>query len=91
MNTQLDGKPVQVQMGWDTPMKWYYLVISPLRDDGRLDDAIYSNLDEKDPRSKTLQYYIDVCESKGIVVPNAMVAGVEDDKRLGRMNHRIEY
>lgn len=91
LKTSLDGQPVQVQMGWDSPMKWYYLVVSPVDADGELNDPIYSNLYETDAKSKDLQYYLGVCANLGIAIPDEMIAGVEDDRKTGAMNRVVEY
>lgn len=91
LKTKVDGQPVEVQMGWDSPMKWFYLVVSPVCDDGELDDPLYSNIFETDPASKDLNYYLGVCKTFGITVPADMIAGVIEDKETGVMNRRVEY
>lgn len=91
LRTSVDGQSLEVQMGWDSPMKWFYLVVSPVCDDDELDNPIYSNLFESDPAAKDLEYYLGVCEKLGITLPDDMVAGVREDQETGAMNRRVEY
>ncbi len=87
----LDGQQVEIQMGWDTPMDWYYLLISPVLDNEVIDDPIYSNLDEPNANSNDLSFYVGVCRKMGIDIPIEMVEGIEEDRRTRRMNHRVVY
>ena len=91
LNANVTDQLLQVQMGWDSPMKWFYLVVSPVNKDGELEDPVYSNLNESDPKSKTLAYYLDVCQRLGIIIPDKMIAGVKEDRETGAMNRKIEY
>lgn len=91
LTTKVNGQQLQIQMGWDTPMSWYYLVISPVIENGELDDPIYSNLNELHPESNPLKYYIEVCHGLGIQIPETVIQGIEEDRRLDRMNNRVWY
>jgi hypothetical protein len=91
LNVVVGSQLLQVQIGWDSPMQWFYLVVSPIDSEGYLDDPIYSNLDEVDPKSNTLEYYISVCDQLNLVLPDEMIAGVKEDRKSGVMGRTINY
>jgi hypothetical protein len=60
--TTYQGKPVAVLMGYDRPLKHYFLVVERDVADDEDDDSagspiIYSNLNERDAFKKDLSYY----------------------------------
>jgi len=91
LNTEVGGQKLQVQMGWDSPMRWFYLVVSPVDEEGELDDPVYSNLEESDPKNKGLDYYIAVCQRLDIAIPDEMITGIKEDRETGAMGRRVEY
>lgn len=50
---------VLVLCGWDNPLQWFFLVI----DQGNTDEPLYSNLNEPDPSSLTLDHFQTVLDS----------------------------
>lgn len=54
LSVTIDGNPMRLQMGWDTPMQWYYLVI----DNDLSSDTFYSNLDDESPNVGSLDYFL---------------------------------
>ncbi len=72
------GYPITVNIGWDRPMGYFFMVIlKPLElldtaqavEDG---DYLYSNLHESNPFGKHLDYYRVVLGHFGIAVPESM-------------------
>ncbi|TDN48055.1 hypothetical protein [Scandinavium goeteborgense] len=55
------GGDVEILLGWDAPMSWYFLVIGPEHD-----EPLYSNLYEPDPASLDLAHFQRVLERFGI-------------------------
>ena len=53
---------VSVLCGWDNPLQWFFLVI----DQEKTDEPLYSNLNESDPYSLTLDHFQMVLDSFGI-------------------------
>jgi hypothetical protein len=87
-----DGIKVQVQMGWDSPMQWYYCVVTPFLENNEEDDPLYSNLYEADPEILTLKYYAEVLRTRfEITLPAEMLEAIELDRKDGRMNNRVFY
>ncbi|MFY1040617.1 hypothetical protein ACOMYX_19525 (plasmid) [Pantoea agglomerans] len=43
---------LEVLLGWDEPMNWFFLVIDP-----EADEPLYSNLDEPEPEHLTLDHF----------------------------------
>lgn len=43
---------VDVLLGWDEPMKWFFMVIEPEND-----EPLYSNLNEAEPETLTLDHF----------------------------------
>ena len=78
-------------MGYDTPLNWYYLVITPVTEGRPTDDPVYSNLEEPGAENNSLDFYLGVCRSMGVEIPAEMVAAIEDDRANRRMNHRRNY
>lgn len=91
--TQLESQPIEIQMGWDKPMQWYYLVISPICNDGRLCDPIYSNLDEEHPEKLPLRYFWELLQKFGIIPlpPDKMFDAILQDGLSNTANQRTEY
>jgi len=78
MNTAIDGRPVEVLMGWDKPLRRYYLVID--FPDSECDVPLYSNLnDPAATRDGTLSYFVAKAKMLGLTLPTAIVARVEAD------------
>jgi hypothetical protein len=90
-NANIEGQCLHVKMGWDSLMQSFYLVVSPVADDGDIEDPVYSNLDEAHPESKDLDYYLGICARLGIAVPEEMVAAVREDRVTGAMNRVVNY
>lgn len=55
------GGKVDVLLGWDSPMSWFFLVIEP-----ESDEPLYSNLYEQHPESLDLAHFQKVLERFGI-------------------------
>ncbi len=53
--------PVQIMLGWDRPLKYFFMVIEPERE-----PPLYSNLDEIAWEQLTLAHYQQVLERFGI-------------------------
>lgn len=91
--TQLESQSIEIQMGWDRPMQWYYLVISPISNGGRLGDPIYSNLDEEHPERLPLRYFWELLRKLGIspLPPDEMFDAILQDGLSNTVNQRTEY
>lgn len=83
--TSHKGYPITVQIGWDRPMQYFFLVIpkpTELVDDAMQvedDDYLYSNLHEADPFAHDLDYYRQVLRHFQIGVPESMFTEVLND------------
>lgn len=53
---------VEVLLGWDQPMSWFFMVIEP-----EADEPLYSNLYEPEPERLTLEHFQTVLERFNIV------------------------
>lgn len=53
--------PVEVLLGWDEPMSWFFMVIEP-----DADEPLYSNLYEPEAELLTLEHFQGVLERFGI-------------------------
>lgn len=52
LNGETPYGTVDVLLGWDEPMNWFFMVIDP-----EADEPLYSNLDEYAPENLTLDYF----------------------------------
>lgn len=89
--THSDGELVEVQMGWDKPCGWFYLVISPVGEGGETEDPVYSNLDEENPATLDLDYFLGVLDEFGIVLPDGLVDEVRRDRLENAVNRVVVY
>lgn len=89
-----NGSPVEVQIGFDRPTQCYYAVVSPVivvNGQEALDDPIYSNLEEECPETLTFDFFKFKLRELGIEIPDGLREAVEEDRRMGRMNHEVRY
>ncbi|NWL45434.1 hypothetical protein DM819_05995 [Pseudomonas hunanensis] len=85
-----DNLVLQVEMGWDKPMRQFYCLIWSLQDEeieseSTAESPLYSNLDDIVLR-QPLDYYLNVCLSYGIDIPNEMVIAILDDEERNAVN-----
>lgn len=52
LNGKTPNGTVDVLLGWDEPMNWFFMVIDP-----EVDEPLYSNLDELEPERLTLDHF----------------------------------
>ena len=57
LNGKTPNGTVDVLLGWDEPMNWFFMVIDP-----EVDEPLYSNLDEPEPERLTLEHFQRVLE-----------------------------
>lgn len=79
---------VDVLLGWDEPLNWFFMVIDP-----DADEPLYSNLDEEEPESLTLDYFQGVLDRFNItnisLLPghaSGMYEKLMSDRESGRMS-----
>ncbi|MFT6909975.1 MAG: hypothetical protein ACJAS1_006702 [Oleiphilaceae bacterium] len=82
---------LHIQMGFDSPMDWYFMTIFTMTDEGKAANLKWSNLDHDNPETLTLDFFERVLAEMGISVPNSNIENIEQDRNSRRMNHRIEY
>lgn len=85
-NCESNRGKVSVLCGWDNPLQWFFLVI----DQGNTDEPLYSNLNEPDPRTLTLDHFQTVLDSFDIknidLKPNSsgLYEKLQQDKVKGK-------
>ncbi|WP_025807857.1 hypothetical protein V8U11_08220 [Pseudomonas chlororaphis] len=89
------GFPITVQLGWDRPLDYFFLVIhkpEALTDSAMSlddDDYLYSNLHERNPFNLHLDYYRQVLRYFGITVPESMFIEVQSDAEMNVGNRDV--
>lgn len=89
--TNLNGVPHNVQIGWDKPMRSFYYVISgyfELNQEWHVGDAVFSNLDH-DGRIG-IETVISRLEELSITIPNGLIEAVKVDKQNNVVN-QVKY
>lgn len=85
--------PIEIQLGWDRPMQWFYAVVSPV--DVRhndLGDPLYSNLDDSQAPAQDLGYFVRlVYERFGVELPRQMVNAVNEDRQANAVSREVVY
>lgn len=80
-DSQFQGQPVVVILGWDRPLACFFMVVEK---EGEEDEGIvYSNLNEKDAFKKPLGYFKKKLDDLGIKVPHSMFRQAELDRDNG--------
>lgn len=80
------GVPTHVQMGWDRPLSYVYMVVTQDADD--IDEqTLYCNLDQPDPDSLNLDDFRKALAALDLVVPETMFEQTELD-RLNNVGNR---
>lgn len=79
---------VNVLLGWDEPMHWFFMVI-----ESDADEPLYSNLDEAEPESLTLDHFQRVLNRFNItnisLLPNhnsGLYEKLHDDRKSRKMS-----
>lgn len=95
--TSHKGFPITVKLGWDRPMRYFFMVIpkpAELVDETMQvedDNFLYSNLHEADPFGHDLDYYREVLRHFQIVVPDSMFIEVEHDAARNVGNRVVKH
>ncbi len=91
-NTEYQGRPVEVVMGWDRPLQEYFLWIRWLdRKEYDGERFLWHNLDH-DVKERHLFYtFVRVLESFGIEVPKEMLDGVLRDGQENAGSKKVIY
>lgn len=83
---------VRVQLGWDRPLRGFYMVAlkdqEDLPDDD--DEVVYSNLNDVGHPS-TLSHFRDVSEQLGFPIPDSMWRAAYNDSQLNIVNKQSYY
>ncbi len=93
-DTSHKGLPVTVVLGWDRPLRYFFLTIekpAELIDDTMKvedDDFLYSNLHEEDPFGHGLDYYRAVLRHFQIAVPESLFIETGNDA-AGNVGNRV--
>jgi hypothetical protein len=87
LKTTYHGRPVNVLMGWDRPLSYYFMVIEYADAADELEDPVYSNLDDEHAGLEgELSYFETVARRLGILIPQAMLARLQVDQVVDRGN-----
>ena len=75
IETTSQGRPVEVLMGWDRILSYYFLTVTRMdvpddAPDGQ--ETVYTHLDEPDAFPQSLDGYLDKLRELGITVPQSV-------------------
>lgn len=87
------GQAVQVMIGWDRPLKGYFLNVYLTNVPEDEDDLLFTNLELPPAEShpKSVDPFIAVLTDFGISVPDTVVQDLVADKDLNRGNVMTTY
>ncbi|NJM43840.1 MAG: hypothetical protein HC858_07435 [Brachymonas sp.] len=88
LQTKLADVPVEILLGWDRRLSYFFMVIERASNDGD-EEPIYSNLNEQEPFKKSLTFYRLVLERLGVAVPEALWLQVACDRDLNVGNRFV--
>lgn len=90
LKTAICNREVNVQMGWDVPLQYFYMVIDFV--DSEDDEPLYSNLlDAEAGFAGELKYFAKKARSFGIEIPSTMFARLQTDEALNLGNESSSF
>lgn len=89
--TELDGRPILVDMGYDRPLRGFFMVIA--RDDAGEDEDtyLYDNLAQENSHPTTLSPFLEALDQMKISVPPEMIEEIECDQLTNVGNKYVEH
>lgn len=95
-DTQHQGRPVQVVLGWDRPLQGFFMTIEWMDlDPEKVPDHeplfLFDNLEELVSHPSTLDGYRSKLAEFGIEVPAAMFEAAEADRRFNVGNREVVH
>jgi len=94
--TTYQGRPVELLMGWDRPLRGFFMVVSRLDSMEGEDEIVYSNLDDSalarcGGLSAVMDHFLMKLANLAIDAPQAMLAEVERDSWNNVGNRHVTY
>jgi len=94
--TMLQGRPVEVLMGWDRPLQGFFMLVSRGDAGDDEDEYLYCNLDDHalvrcGGLPAAMDHFVVQLRKLGIEVPPAMLAEVERDAVVNAGNRFVVY
>jgi hypothetical protein len=96
-----DGHRVTITLGWDRPLHHYFMLVekpcittgseSDLHAENESEDIVYSNLNERNAFTNSLNYYKNKLDELGISVPTSMFEQVKSDQIFNVGNRCVCY
>lgn len=97
--TEHNGSPVTVQLGWDRPLQRFYMSVErgqsehrEAADDDQDDGFLYtSHADLQAMSCQDMDYFVRKLKELGIEVPESMFQEARTDAALGVSNRQVVY
>lgn len=86
--TEHAGDRITVLLGWDRPLRHFFMVVERTDPKPGQDDYLYVNLDGPNAFELDLDYFKTKLDELGIVVPVSMFEQVQLDERL-QLGNRV--
>lgn len=89
--TKLEGRPISVDMGWDRPLRGFFMVVQ--RDDANIEEEtfLYDNLSMVDSHPCTLNPFLEELTRLNIAIPDEMVKEIRQDSVENVGNKCVEH
>jgi hypothetical protein len=89
--TELDGRPILVDMGFDRLLRGFFMVITRADAGADEDTCLYDNLSQQPSHPNTLVPFLEALERLHIHVPEEMINEIETDQLLNVGNKYVEH
>ena len=90
--TMLNGQKIEILAGWDRPLHGYFLVIEKIGlRDRTAGPYLFSNLDMEESHPKSFDYFRNVLDEFGIMVPLEMIDEIIRDGSANKGNKRVVH
>lgn len=89
--TTHQGHPISVDMGWDRPLKGFFMVVQ--RDDAKVDEDtfLFDNLTQEVSHPCTLDPFLEELDRLNVAIPNEMLDEIRRDSEENVGNKYVEH
>ncbi len=89
--TELDGRPILVDMGYDRPLRGFFMMITRADAGADEDTCLYDNLAQENSHLGTIVPFLEALDNLKIHVPQEMIEEIECDQLWNIGNKYVEH
>lgn len=86
-----DGRPILVDMGYDRPLRGFFMVVARADAGDDEDTYLYDNLSQETSHPGTLAPFLEALDRLKIQIPEQMIVEIEFDQKMNIGNKYVEH